>query len=71
MSIKEYKTKSCVFDEDDELWCVEIDTDNSDKQPKIGEEVLIDGSQEIVKGIQGYNHNFSIKFFSGLFREAA
>ena len=62
MSIKEYKTKSCIFDESDGLWSADIDTENSDKCPKAGEDVLLDGSEVTVKGINGYHHNFSIKF---------
>ena len=62
MTIKKYKTTSCVFDESDELWCADIDTANSDKCPKIGELVEIDGGTYVVRGIQGYHDNFSIKF---------
>ena len=61
---KNYKTKSCIFDDSDGLWCADIDTKIGDKWPKIGDDVLIDGDKREVKGVQGYHHNFSIKFSS-------
>lgn len=62
MGIKEYKTTSCVFDGSDKLWCADIDTENSAKPPKIGEEVFIDGNKIVVLEIRGYKNNFCIKF---------
>ena len=62
VEIRDYKTTSCTFDESDDLWCVDIDTKNSDKCPKIGENIFIDGGEYTVAGIQGYGNNFSIKF---------
>jgi len=62
MNIKEYKTICCVFNSYDKLWCADIDTKNSAKPPKTGEEVFIDGNKIVALEVHGYKHKFSIKF---------